>query len=895
MMDRDVRIMTLQKQHYMDKYPKSMDCDYSGWGYFDGISFSEIDPKEDGSNLFEKTSKAVISPLWHASGRQMENMHGTYGAQNIGMFRFFDSKYQDENKKFWEVKNYPYIGIAFIQIKDRKEYSSISDRLEKDFTYNRKGVESKTYVYLTYDNADLVVIMKGNSLTNIKSNLYKLSYDYANIIYIHTIVGVSELFLEEFKKGISDNAKCTVSSWKGKNYGIDEEIEDLTIALVSNGSKEFIDKFKVKFSVFCEANEIKFKENPIIKSKLGHGNFSVFIKNTTVATLLKLVCKDGFGTHQNPLYGDGLYNIETSFVTKNSEMESSINIKKLSKSSEPTFLLEPEKDELYWCEEQMKKYSKVMQQAWKDKNENLYAYFQSLLQTLNALSQYERFSMAKDVFYLIAPSFKMFLEQLDEILVKLQPSNPDYSKRMKTMMDAIKYYLESVNAILQHVVHTDQTFLMIPGQAGTDYAIPIKLMKMYYWLIHQQLGYLNDNNYKYECILLPVMESRPSSEVICLDENNRNRLIRIRISMRTLYKPRHLMLIISHEIAHYVGDNTRRRDLRRDNIIRAVSLFVAEEIWPSSIQLEDLIYSKDKVISNFLKEELAKRINITPEKLEGKEASISYPDSFHDFFRWIFSSTMASELKKHIMQEVPDKKFYATETKSMLIGKIYEMLSQDDGAFVTSIISSVADVIWKFVEEEKEKDINIGIIREHIRKLENKRRELCGSTKVRLFLNDIFRLYKEIYSDLVAKLVLDFTFKEYLEAYNVSEGFLIPINNRVQEHYMRKWLMYERFFKSENWPYPTGPGKSVEESILDQIYEYYPDDNITDDFKEYVKQCKEALDKHIKEMSDSAVENQMKTFYKMFGDGSKTADDIYRAILEKGEEYEKVTLSKIRE
>lgn len=52
-MNRDIRMLILYKQHYMDQYKRPLtECQYSCWGYYDGMSIIEVNRIE--SRLFEK-------------------------------------------------------------------------------------------------------------------------------------------------------------------------------------------------------------------------------------------------------------------------------------------------------------------------------------------------------------------------------------------------------------------------------------------------------------------------------------------------------------------------------------------------------------------------------------------------------------------------------------------------------------------------------------------------------------------------------------------------------------------------------------------------------------------------------------------------------------------------
>ena len=66
---------------------------------------------------------------------------------------------------------------------------------------------------------------------------------------------------------------------------------------------------------------------------------------------------------------------------------------------------EDEEKQAYWCRKLIGKYRKYCNDKLKNADEGLYSYYQALIQTLIALDQYECFSMSRDVFEMIYPSF----------------------------------------------------------------------------------------------------------------------------------------------------------------------------------------------------------------------------------------------------------------------------------------------------------------------------------------------------------------------------------------------------------------------------------------------------------------------------------------------------------
>ena len=74
-MKYDIRLLTLYKQHYRDIYDAVFSCDYSCWGYFDGL---DVGTKRHGE---------LFSTLWQMDGEKIAGQSGDFSTQNIGLLR----------------------------------------------------------------------------------------------------------------------------------------------------------------------------------------------------------------------------------------------------------------------------------------------------------------------------------------------------------------------------------------------------------------------------------------------------------------------------------------------------------------------------------------------------------------------------------------------------------------------------------------------------------------------------------------------------------------------------------------------------------------------------------------------------------------------------------------
>ena len=97
----DIRILTLYKQHYFDQNDEPLKCQFTCWGYYDGLDV--VQPPKKGSALFTKKTEAPVSPIWFGLGKSAGGLCGRYSKQNIGIFRCPDSNRENWNL-FWNSR-----------------------------------------------------------------------------------------------------------------------------------------------------------------------------------------------------------------------------------------------------------------------------------------------------------------------------------------------------------------------------------------------------------------------------------------------------------------------------------------------------------------------------------------------------------------------------------------------------------------------------------------------------------------------------------------------------------------------------------------------------------------------------------------------------------------------
>lgn len=849
-MSRDIRMLTLYKQHYMDCYNEALDeCQYSCWGYYDGMSIEPIKPSN--SKLFEKRSSSPISDLWYHTAKNSAHLKAWYGEQNIGLFRCVPQEDDTICQNFWDRHDkMPYFSVAFLQLQNKTKYDSVRKILEDTYQQDEGSQQYNLLAYCTFDNADLVILLQGNSIKDMETILNNIE-QFKQTAYLHPIMGISEKYLKESDLNVWNSLDCHTS----------DHIVEIEISISSSGRPEILRwiRAQLKESIQINPDNIEFS------FVAGHKNLIVYIRDTTVKTILLFLKGGGFSTHQNLLYKNGVYNIETSIRIQRDPISCELPLTLERKSSS-------DKPQLQWCHNMIKKYSHHFG-TWKTcGNESMYSYYHALLQTLNTLGQYENFKLADSIFIQLYPSFQMFLKQLDMALAQATQNND--SRMMEKIKESICQYLESVNSVMYHTTHTDQMFLMIPGCSGTTFSIPIKLSLLYSWFCDQVIYILNDSKkaYEYQCLITPVMESKPGTEPIGFGLGHGDRLVQVKLSQRSLYMPRSLMIILAHELAHYVGEDIRHRKYRLAEIIRALAALLIEGIIP------------------------------------GTSGNTDVSTQFNNTNRLKMQRYIITELQEKLRINCKANGYHASYIANELITGCKQILAEEETG-LGRIIYEIPQEVWHIIHSDKEKRLQaLKELRALQEECDRNRRILLitATDNLDLIVNDLIRICREVFSDTAAFTILDFEPDDFKETFDISEGVL---NEEKYDQYqsIRKevvlHLMSSRNKGQANAQYTTNttespsparhPSDGINRNRAEMLrYNLFSYDCTKNLLKRYAEKCYYDLQARVKQM-DTEKES-IREIFKMFaGQDSSTCNQIFKAIYNRIDSYSKKVQSSL--
>ena len=842
---RDVRMLTLFRQHFLNDYQIQMNCQYTCWGPYDGLDIEKVNCERE-SKLFTKMSNAVISNFWYDTGEKVCKLEGEYSGQSIGIFReVADEIDNGETRTFWNNMEYlPFICVGFLKLENPKSYASIAKTIDsyKSGLDRKKEAFCRALSYTTYDNADLIVVLQGNSLRTVQKILEDVEH-IPDVKYIYTIMGISWPYLEY----ISNN-QDNIRLWEGTKCFIEEDVARITLQIVSTTENKLIPKLKKILDEWNNKWKIKGYENMSYAHKVGSECTTLLLNDTDVKSLLVFLLPKGFSTHLNVLYGKMIYNIETMiFFNENYLSENGGEIEKQeSEETENKTCLR----KVNWCKELIKKYSYKVQELGAE-DESLRSCVIATIQTLNALAQYEQFGLGQEIFYMVYPAFYMFDKQLMDSLCK-----KDFDD-LKLLKKNISLFLESVNSMVYHMTRVDRLFLMIPLGSETSYSIPTKLVLLYYWFINTVADIFNAPKKENGCILSLNMETRPMTDIIKTKFSSHQRLIWVKLSHRILFNPRFLMLILSHEINHYTGGKYRERAFRMECLIKTLAYHITEAVFPESYE-EKAYFPGGESIFQELKKVIRNNLTIK------------------------IATYIAGEIKDSEKDKDRDQQYYFDSILTPITICCQQVLSNNVG-FVDKIIFTIPDAVQNEIKKQKV-DLRQALcfIYNIQRKLKMNRMRVLAENIFPDIIINLIKIYREIFSDALTVWLLECDENEFHEAFQVSEGMLISEGMMPREQQIREEIIHNVYYTFGNDGNKDFQDQDIlpiaEEPLKDYLFNYKW---VKVHLEKYVDKCKKKIINEELESKEKSKIEKIRNAYNLFrSDKGIEFAEIYNNIVE---------------
>lgn len=810
--------LVLYKQHYRNKYTQSLpDSSYSSWGYYDGFDIRIPDV----SYTYENKKEISLLTKMHSESRKIiTELQGFYGVQIIGLLRNQYNKTYEQFIENYKCKKYPYFGIGFVMMNDKLQYDVLQKKIEEE---NQKQNELQILVMQTFDTMDAVVLIQSNCLRELEKCLRTLE-NISQIVYLYTIVGVAQSYLNICSE------KKIEWKWNERDCNIEKKIPLLTLKIASENPKKIRTIIESKSIMETDINKY-FKEADF---KYMHGHHNVFIqfRNIPVKFLIFLLLPNGLLSHENELFGTSIYNIETDCL-----YDFDIADGERGQDTQVT-------DDLPELLTDM--YIKTVQKYLENENNT---YLHNLVLILNALSQFEHFRMARDVYYLVFRAFNNFLMEFDKL------SREKNDEKIDELNVEITKMIGYINSVVTQSIHTDQNFLTIPGYSGTSFWLPIKLTIYYQELAYKIVKIYREKKHQYDVMLVPELETKPyTKEKRIEDSENVIHTIIVKFGQRMLFQPS-LHIVLIHELSHYIGEEYRQRILRKNKMVELMAFLTVKLLFKGVIQENGSI---QKEIDSYITS-VQKKIGAFYLRKINKKCSNDY-----------YASDIAKALQSAAWNVI------MADSRDPLFEEVFGTLSDWD-----AIIKKIDEIEPGMDGEE--------IFFEVKNCLSSNRMKARYSVEVENLICSLVRVFKEIYSDISAYAILQFPFEEFQDAFSISEEKQIDNTNVDCQQSIREYVMAHIMKNgSEIKVNNRGLEISGNNSVYDQMYSY---DLVKKQLCEYAEECMKKIQYRFNK-SDNDVIDSIRIAYTHFK--QQNDSDIFSIVIKENDAYEKETYRQIK-
>ncbi len=810
--------LVLYKQHYRNKYTQSLpDSSYSSWGYYDGFDIRIPDV----SYTYENKKEISLLTKMHSESRKIiTELQGFYGVQIIGLLRNQYNKTYEQFIENYKCKKYPYFGIGFVMMNDKLQYDVLQKKIEEE---NQKQNELQILVMQTFDTMDAVVLIQSNCLRELEKCLRTLE-NISQIVYLYTIVGVAQSYLNICSE------KKIEWKWNERDCNIEKKIPLLTLKIASENPKKIRTIIESKSIMETDINKY-FKEADF---KYMHGHHNVFIqfRNIPVKFLIFLLLPNGLLSHENELFGTSIYNIETDCL-----YDFDIADGERGQDTQVT-------DDLPELLTDM--YIKTVQKYLENENNT---YLHNLVLILNALSQFEHFRMARDVYYLVFRAFNNFLMEFDKL------SREKNDEKIDELNVEITKMIGYINSVVTQSIHTDQNFLTIPGYSGTSFWLPIKLTIYYQELAYKIVKIYREKKHQYDVMLVPELETKPyTKEKRIEDSENVIHTIIVKFGQRMLFQPS-LHIVLIHELSHYIGEEYRQRILRKNKMVELMAFLTVKLLFKGVIQENGSI---QKEIDSYITS-VQEKIGAFYLRKINKKCSNDY-----------YASDIAKALQSAAWNVI------MADSRDPLFEEVFGTLSDWD-----AIIKKIDEIEPGMDGEE--------IFFEVKNCLSSNRMKARYSVEVENLICSLVRVFKEIYSDISAYAILQFPFEEFQDAFSISEEKQIDNTNVDCQQSIREYVMAHIMKNgSEIKVNNRGLEISGNNSVYDQMYSY---DLVKKQLCEYAEECMKKIQYRFNKSDNDVIDN-IRIAYTHFK--QQNDSDIFSIVIKENDAYEKETYRQIK-
>ncbi len=645
---------------YIDKNIKT----YRTFGNHDIITIAPI----TGDTATER-----FKGMWQQTNMYSQNIKAGESIHNL--FAISD---EASCSSFWKLEA-PYLFISAIQINfdnnETFENQLIMFRDELKLIFEKEGFKSTEdfVIYNSLDCGDILLFIKTDRYNAGANAIHKMTIKSTHKHYSYSVCGIdANLAIESTSKDDEVIPKVVLCSVLADATNYNDWFQDF--------AKEYPNEFPyfdstISYSseknVLCSNEHI---DEYIHLSRLGNEDICINIFNCKINHLLKMLYTDtGVFCNKNEVVASAFSRLRIMFDTSISDMVPTEK-RKFTLGTSLIHLLDNK-----W-KDTLKEYS------------NPYVH-KAICEMLAATENLENKGFAYDVQDCIRNVFPLFVEKIN-LYNKYQSEFSSFNFNNDLII-----FTTGLMSIANGSLHADKLFINVPGFNAVTCDAPAKLLVYYTAYIQKIVTILNDNiNCDYRFLLCPDLYLGIEIVPLFNYEKNGSQLLKARIPINKLFDPQKLLMELSHEAAHFVGDGFRKRKDRvcllaktiaytfADRIVRPKMMNKLEfdydnaghlgenTIVSSFIQTDSEHMSIDYMLSNQWKEIVD---FIQEELLIGVESTESlYLDDVHKLIernaRQLFVDTSFNKLSNKVCEVITESCNVDDVDKMFLLSKIVE-------------------------------------------------------------------------------------------------------------------------------------------------------------------------------------------------------------------------------
>ena len=528
MSTQDIRIVELLKQGRTHQPEGSgISSGYSAITYYDNISVHSVRPQKGEAPLRAAYQK-MQALLADTNRTNYESRQMMVAFTDIRGSRGGKDHTEAEIKAFWENAERSFLFMTMVNLTLGTSLKNEVRRIRKILD---KEHRNQYLLYLTYDYSEILIFFKGDSFQEYSSLVMEVGFGKNNCGILDTIT-VCGFNCSELTRMQDDTLRICVQ------MGI-KDYEEAAEYLSKNGI-----------------------DLPQVHWLLGRNDIA-FVTGPDGIRWIQSFCKD-YSARKPELRWLSTANF-IILIPKDPSVEAALagKQKKLCKEvmSEDRIRSACEKYSLI-CEKMNIRKDKV--------------FIRMLDEIWCLIRNVQGSQLAQDLVVCILPELDDFFSYLERVL----ENGSLEDRHAGSFYNCINTFYINMLALISSTVHSNQEFVQIPHSTLPGFEMPPKVMAYYGLIVRKIIRAFQDEQNLYGIMLSPKLVDELEVDSLAIkelfmkaredqqeQEAHRDQLLSVNIGESLLYDMSDTITTLGHEMAHFVGESTRKREIRRQKIL----------------------------------------------------------------------------------------------------------------------------------------------------------------------------------------------------------------------------------------------------------------------------------------------------------------------------------------